>query len=307
MKSISRRQAMERLGTLGPALALASAMSCAPEAKQATSVEPPRKPRAFRRSDVVFAFVFTPEEYKLWDANVLFGWCGGPASQAEIPKFAVRQKKAWEAGVRMGASISGFAGGSKWFEERDPKWQDALWRDVNGRLITYPWVRPPDPFPPEQGEICTNHPRFLEKKLAETELGMAVKPYAFHIDDPLGTATELRLKGCLCQYCLAGFRDYLKKSVPAEKLGAIGITDLEGADLQDLLKGSSNQPLWYEFENFQLRASVEHVKTIFDRARAQRGGWIPVGANAPVVGAHIVFAPYLETTLPPRSARMPGK
>ena len=36
-----------------------------------------------------------------------------------------------------------------------------------------PWVRPPEPFPPEKGEICTNHPKFLDKKLAETDLAMS--------------------------------------------------------------------------------------------------------------------------------------
>jgi hypothetical protein len=171
-----------------------------------------------------------------------------------------------------------------------------MWRDKNGHLLTYPWVRPPDPFPPEKGEICTNHPRFLEKKTEETGLAMAIKPYAFHIDDPLGTATVLRGRssGCFCQYCMAGFREYLKKKVSPEQLHAVGVTDLATFDYGQFLRDRPDRPLWYEFENFHLRSSVEHVKRISQYAERKRGEHIPVGANAPVVGWHIVFAPYLD-------------
>ena len=123
---------------------------------------------------------------------------------------------------------------------------------------------------------------------------MASKPFAFHIDDPLGTATELGIKGCFCTHCIRGFRDYLKKTVLLETLKAAGVADLESVDYQKFLKGRNDRPLWQEFSSFQLRSSVEQVKKICRFAREKRGASIPMGANAPVVGAHIVFAPYLD-------------
>lgn len=264
--------------------------------------------RAFKRSDVVFAFVFTPPEYAEYHTTILFGWCGAPQKESEIPEYLAKQKAALAVGVRMGSGISGFAD-NKWYQQRDPNWQEALWRNPEGQLLTFPWVRPPDPFPPDKGEVCSNHPLFLENKLGETDLAMAVKPYALHIDDPLGTATELRMgaenlgyrtessardRGCFCKYCMAGFRAYLKERVSPAALRRAGVTDLDTFDYGKFLRGRTDLPLWYEFENFQLRTSVEHVKKIFNRAREKRGGWIPVGANAPVVGPHIVFAPYLD-------------
>lgn len=296
MDKIGRREMIKKMAAACQGLAVASALGWTGRSpSQGTQTgERSGRPRAFKRSDVVFAFVFTPQEYKMWHGNVLFGWCGAPVNKEEIPKYLDRQKKSLEVGVREGAGISGFADDIHWFKQRDPNWQDALWRNFEGKLLTYPWVRPPDPFPPEKGEICTNHPRFLEKKRAETELAMAVSPYAFHIDDPLGTATELSVGGCFCKYCVAGFRDYLTKNVPLARLREAGVTDPDHFDYGEFLRAKGGRAFSYEFENFQLRSSVEHVRKIFDFAREKRAKRIPVGANAPVVGAHIVFAPYLD-------------
>lgn len=267
------------------------------------------KQRAFKRSDVVFAFVFTPEEYKEYHTTILYGWCGAPEKESEVPDYIAKQKAALAVGVRMGSGISGFAREIKWYQQRDPKWQEALWRNPAGQFLTMPWVNPPNPFPPEKGSICTNHPLFLQEKSAAAGLAMAVKPYSFHIDDPLGTATELRMgaetlgyhpgpkavdRGCFCKYCMAGFRAYLKKQMSPEALRKAGVEDLDKFDYGKFLQGRTDLPLWYEFENFELRTSVEHTKTICAHAREKRGAWIPVGANAPVVGPHLVFAPCLD-------------
>ena len=74
MNKISRREAAKRLGAAASGLALVPLLtsSCASKREQ-KAAERPKRPRAFKKSDVVFAFVFTPEEYKMWGANVLFG------------------------------------------------------------------------------------------------------------------------------------------------------------------------------------------------------------------------------------------
>jgi len=296
-----RRQWFKRMATL---LASPSLVNLLRETSFGSSRS---KQRAFKRSDVVFAFAFTPAEYKEYPTTVLYGWCGAPRKEAEIPEYIARQKAALAVGVRMGSGISGFAD-NKWYQERDPHWKEALWRNPEGQLLTFPWVSAPDPLPPDKGEICSNHPLFLENKSGEIDLAMAVKPYALHIDDPLGTATVLRMggkmvyglgsnardRGCFCKYCMAGFRAYLKEHLSPDALRRAGVAELDGFDYGKFLRGRRDLPLWYEFENFQLRSSVEHVKKIFNRAREKRRAWIPVGANAPVVGPHIVFVPYLD-------------
>ncbi len=295
MTPLTRRKVLRTLGAAIPSVCLWPESATAAWAA-AAAASPRDREKAIKYSDVAFAFVFTPEEYKMWHANVLYGWCGHPANEAEIPKYVARQQAALEAGVRMGASISAFAGDREWFQQRDPNWKDALWRDADGNYLMYPWVRPPDPFPPEKGIICTNHPLFLEKKFEEADLAMAVKPYAFHLDDPLGTATVLRAKspGCFCRYCLAGFREYLQKEVPADRLRALGISELESFDYASFLRGRNDRALWPEFEDFQLTRAVENVGKIIEHARQTRGERISVGANAPVVGWHLVFAPLMD-------------
>ncbi len=225
----------------------------------------------------------------------------------DLPKYLEKKKAALAVGVRMGAAINAFAGdgdlytGQEWYRDHDPQWQQGLWRDVNGNLLRVPWVRPPDPFPPESGMICTNHPLYLQQKFEEVDLAIAGEPYSFHIDDSLGTATILRGKppGCFCRYCLDGFRSYLKTSVRAEKLRGLGITNLDAFDYGAYLRARSatdvtRDTLWTDFQDFQLERAVDNTAKMIERARQQRGEWIPVGANAPVVGWHIVFAPLLD-------------
>src|SRR5207253_1707568 len=147
MKTISRRAAIQCLLSLLPSPFII------PSPTERVLLAVPKRKRAFKHSDVVFSFVFSPEEYKMWHGTLLYGWCGAPATKDEIPKYLDRQKKSLEVGVPEGASISGFSGNLSWFQEQDPDWKEALWRDSDDNLLTYPWVRPPDPFPPEKGEI----------------------------------------------------------------------------------------------------------------------------------------------------------
>jgi hypothetical protein len=293
MDLITRRRAIESLG------ALLAAFS--PKGKSAASTTARNRELAIQYSDVVFAFEFTPAEYRMWHANKLYGWSGRVGNKEDVAKFVDKKDTALEAGVKMGSSLNAFAGDREWYADQDHEWKDGLWRDANGYLLTYPWVRPPDPFPPEKGVICTNHPLFLKKKFEEVDLAMAGKPYCFHLDDPLGTATVLRGQspGCFCRYCVAGFRQYLKRTTSPERLQSLSISDVDTFDYAARLKGRTRRQilideLWLDFEDFQLEAAVSNVRRLIHRAREQRGEWIPVGANAPVAGHHIVFAPLLD-------------
>src|SRR5689334_12354183 len=237
MRGISRRRAMQLVSAVHVAAAAAT--------------QPKR--RAFRRSDVVFGFAFSPAEYEMWHGTVLYGWTRGPRNADEIPTYVERKRQALSVGVRSGVAINAFSIPYDWFRERDPQCRDRLWRNFSGNLIAEPWVRPPTPFPPEQGRICTNHPLYLELKKQQTDLGMAVEPAAFHIDDPLGSATALYRQGCFCTICVAGFRDYLAAHVAKERLSTLGIEDLATFDYGAFLQKHPERPLWYEFENYQLR------------------------------------------------------
>jgi hypothetical protein len=237
MNPINRRQALRSLGILYQGTFLSS---CCFSSLAADAVPPRDRERAIRYSDVVFAFEFTPAEYKMWHANKLYGWCGRVQSKEDIQKFIQKKDAALAVGVKMGSSLNAFAGESEWYAANDPKWQEGLWRDANGNFLTYPWVRPPDPFPPEKGVICTNHPLFLKKKFEEVDLAIGGKPDCFHLDDPLGTATVLRgsSPGCFCRYCLAGFRDYLKANVSPEKIRSAGISNIDVFDYSERLRAN---------------------------------------------------------------------
>jgi hypothetical protein len=260
----------------------------------ALSAVPERKTRAFRHSDVVFGFPFTPEEYKMWHGTVLYGWTRGPKTADDVPGFIERKEQALKVGVKSGVALNAFAIPADWFRERDPEWRDHVWRNPKGELLSEPWVRPPDPFPPEQARICSNHPRYLELKFQQADLALRMKPFAFHIDDPLASATVLSRSGCLCRLCVNGFREYVKKHVTKDRLDRLGIDNIEGFDYSLFLRYRKDKPLWYEFENFQLRRTVENVKQIVSYARRHGGESMLIGANAPLMGGHIVYSPYLD-------------
>ncbi len=176
----------------------------------------------------------------------------------------------------------------------DPRFQDAVCRDIAGDPIVPRWL---------DGDYqgvksywgCTNHPLFREQLLARARAGIAAGANLLHLDDHMGTAAAAEHSGGgFCEYCMRGFRAWLRAHRSAAELAAAGITDPDTFDYRTLLRTGGlttraryeaavqdgRVPLRTEFLTFQREAVIGFIGELRAAAAAAAGHPVPVGVNA---------------------------
>ena len=141
-------------------------------------------------------------------------------------------------------------------------------------------------------------------RLAEV---MKARPDGLHIDDYRGSSGAVTwLSACFCRYCMAGFREYLAKTVPKEKLAALGIKDLDGFDYREFLldrgvkpeeyqKRRASLPLAAEFLDFQVKANTAFVADYRRKAEELVGQPLALCVNSGLNDAQsLAIAPQLS-------------
>lgn len=100
--------------------------------------------------------------------------------------------------------------------------------------------------------------------------------------------------GCFCEYCMKGFRDYLKKNIAADELKSLGVKEIETFDYKEYLNAISPPPksdefdwsdpktvkqaggeLHKHFEQFQLESCTAFFKWIREGMQEHAGG-VPI-------------------------------
>ena len=127
-----------------------------------------------------------------------------------------------------------------------------------------------------------------------------------HVDDHLGVAqAATAFGGGLCDYCVAGFRDYLKKNATAEQLEKAGVTDLDSFDYRDFIRKHATTlqqykkvqgkiPLMDLFRTYHLETAAEFVGELHKVGAEAAGHPILLSANACLPGErHAVVLKYL--------------
>ncbi|MEI8205544.1 MAG: hypothetical protein WCG03_01545, partial [Kiritimatiellales bacterium] len=176
------------------------------------------------------------------------------------------------------------------------------WDDVNGKHIKkytvidrsghsvvgghmrY-WTHPQSPG-------CVNNPEYRQGHLEYMKRYIDAGATTIQRDEPSGQfAYAQNGSGCFCEYCMKGFRAYLKKNISAEELKSLGVKEVETFDYKEYLNAISPPPVtdffdWSDpktvtrmggklhkhFEQFQLDSCTGFFKWLRKEVQAYNGG-----------------------------------
>jgi len=261
------------------------------------AVAEPSGTRALRRSDVVFMYD-NPERYDDYGCTVL-GWAG----RADAEHI----RRAHEKGVRLFATSVGFRTEFRGMIDFSDDFLEAACRTFAGEPFVVPWLWDHEHKGQPAWHFCTNSPLYRDFLYSRLESRMAAGPDGLHIDDYTGTSGMVTWQAaCFCRHCTAGFREYLKKSLPAERLAELGIEDPGRFDYRQYLldrgvkpdeynKRRASLPLADEFLDFQVKAAHRFVAEYRRRAEELRGQGITLSVNScPGRPISLVIAPQLS-------------
>ena len=261
-----------------------------------TPVPPAPDTPVLKHSDVAFMYASTPEAYKAYGATFV-AW--GGAETAE------KVKAHHDRGIRCTGSMWCLTAGAKALYE-DEKLRDAVAKDIEGKPVAVPWLFDHTYKDMKSYFGCTNHPAFRAHSERKVREAMAGGADGLHIDDHLGVAqAATAFGGGLCDYCIAAFREYLKKHATPEQLAKAGASDLEKFDYRDLIRKDAKTrseymkvrrtiPLMDLFDRFHLEAAAEFVNRLRDVGTQAAGHPILLSANAWLVDQrHAVVAKHL--------------
>ncbi len=235
-----------------------------------------------RHSDVVFMYD-DAKQYEAYGCTVL-GWQG----ETEAKHIA----QAHAHGVRLFSTSVGFLTEPFRVIKFTPDFLDAACRNFEGKPFLVPWLLDHKNKEQRAWWWCTNSPlyrKYLDMRLAEVA---KAQPDGLHIDDYRGASGAVTwLSACFCRHCMAGFREYLGKNVPKEKLAALGIKNLDGFDYRQFLldqgvkpadyqKRRASLPLAAEFLDFHVKADTAFVADYHRRAEKLVGHPLTLCVNS---------------------------
>jgi len=254
---------------------------------------------AFNRSDVVFMLGTLPEKYsadvyRAYGTTVIGAWGGGPRFADEVDSWRKRIQDINALGIRYACQLWMDSAGA-YYLAKVPDLQSAVCVDIEGNPIIMPWMPQVYEGVPTYW-CCTNNPRYREYLRSQVILAMMAGADALFIDDHAGNAHKALLSqcgGCFCDYCVAGFREYLKNKYTAAELRELGIEDIEGFDYREMVRKVASTrsafieayrqgwiPLIEEYQAYQVMSIRILERELIELAREVRGTPIPVGVNA---------------------------
>ncbi len=174
------------------------------------------------------------------------------------------------------------------------EYQDAVCLDIAGERIVPGWL---------DGTYkgvksywgCTSHPLFRTQLVERVRAGIESGANMLHLDDHLGTCAAVNHSGgCFCDYCMAGFRDWLRTNLDETELAQKDIADVKTSDYRDMVrkagfttreaykKGTRQKkiPLREEYLAFQREAAARFVRELGGIATQTAGKPVPVGVNS---------------------------
>jgi len=246
------------------------------------SVRAPCDPPVLKRSEIVFMYASTPEAYKAYGATFV-AWGG-----AETPE---KVKMHRDLGIRSTGSVWCLTAGAKELHD-SALLREAVAIDIEGKPIAVPWLFD-HVYQGQKTEFGnTNHPAFREHVKSEVRRVMAAGADGLHVDDHLGVASPAHwYGGGFDEYSLAGFRDYLKRKAPGEKLEAAGVSNLETFDYRELVRRHAKTreevnrkageiPLFDLWKSFHLEAAADFIVELRRAAAEAAGHSVLLSANA---------------------------
>lgn len=159
-----------------------------------------------------------------------------------------------------------------------PDLLEAACVDIDGEGIMFEWEGLP--------WQCTNNPIWREFLLEVAKRSIDCGVDGVHIDEWLGTYSAAQeAGGCFCEYCMQGFREYLREKYSTEELESFGIEDIDNFDYGDFIREQGTEALQPDFLDYQM-ASIrefwhESISEIRAYAREKGKDVFSVSANVP--------------------------
>jgi len=234
-----------------------------------------------RHSDVIFMGAASDEAYRAYGATFV-AW-GGAETDEQV-------KRHHDMGIRCTGAMWCLTAGAENIHN-DPKLRAACAVDIEGNPVEVPWLFDDTYQGTKTYFGCTNHPEFQRLCRERVRQVMAGKADGLHVDDHSGTAGAARWQGGgFCDYCMSGFREYLKKHATKEQLQQAGIERIDDFDYRALVRKRATTrqkylrvqhqiPLMDLFLEFQTEAAAEHVRQLGQLAAEAAGHPVLLSAN----------------------------
>lgn len=235
-----------------------------------------------RHSEVVFMYAASDDAYRAYGATFV-GW-GGANTPEQV-------KRHHDLGIRCTGSMWTLTAGAENIH-KDPKLRDACAVDIEGNPVEVPWLFDHTYEGTKTYFGCTNHPEFQRLSRERVRRVMAGGADGLHVDDHLGTAHPASWRGGgFCDYCMKGFREYLRSHATKEQLQQAGVERIDDFDYrtlvrkhaktrQEYLKAQRRIPLMDLFLQFHVEAAAEHTRRLGELAAEAAGRPVLLSANA---------------------------
>jgi hypothetical protein len=260
-----------------------------------------------RHSDVVFMYTADPDTYKAYKATWV-AW--GGASEQKV-------KEAQALGIHYAASMWTLTAGAENLH-KNSELRDAVCKDIFLEPIAVPWLwdHTYEGTPSYFG--CTNNPTFREFSRQRVISAMETGADGLHIDDHLGSAGSFGHGGCFCDFCMTGFREFLKSGDYKDELEKydVDITQFNYRDLlrkrvstlEEYRKKRNELPLIDAFHTYQVKAASDSVQELREVAEKIKGAPITCSANTFMPNpVHLVVTPKLTHCVGELDFRPSGK
>ena len=260
-----------------------------------------------KHSDVVFMYPADPEIYRIYKAT----W----VAWGDVSPERVREAQAM--GIHYAASMWALTAGAENLHKRGDL-RDAVCKDILLEPMIVPWLwdHTYEGTPSYFG--CTNNPTFRE--FTRERVISAVKTGAdgLHIDDHLGSAGSFWHGGCFCDFCISGFRDFLKNGNYGDELEKYNI-EIDDFNYRDFLrkrvstreeynKRRGELPLTELYHTYQVKSAAAFVLELRKVAEDVKGGPITCSANTFMPNpVHLVVTPNLTHSVCETEFRPSGK
>jgi len=244
-----------------------------------STFEEPAMKSPMKHSDVVFMYPADPEIYEAYGATWV-AWGGGRPESV---------RKAQDMGVHYVASMWTLTAGAENLHKRADL-RDAVSKDILLEPIIVPWQwdHTYEGTPTYFG--CTNHPTFRQFSRERVVSAMKTGADGLHIDDHLGSAGSFWHGGCFCDYCVGGFRDFLKNPEYRDELEKHGI-ELDGFNYREFIRERVSTrdeyksqrgklPLTELYWLYQVKSAAAFVLELRKLAEEVKGASITCSANA---------------------------
>lgn len=246
-----------------------------------------------KHSDVVFMYPASPEIYKIYEAT----WVAWGGASPE------RVKDAQALGIHYAASMWTLTAGAENLHKRR-ELREAVCKDILLEPIIVPWLWDHT----YEGTLtyfgCTNNPTFREFSRDRVVSAMKTGADGLHIDDHLGSAGSFWHGGCFCDFCISGFKDFLKNGNYADEPERYGVR-IDDFNYRDFLreqvssreeykKRRGELPLTELYHTYQVKSAAAFVSELRKLAEEVKGGPITCSANTFMPNpVHLVVTPNL--------------